>query len=586
MKKLYRSRMLTKILLLLAFGWPPTLLAQQFQQPPQEEKELAPVSRTYAITNATVIQGPGRKIEKATVVVKDGLISAVGNSTSVPPEAIVIKGDSLYIYAGFIDGLSHAGVTKPKEDQSRERPKDPGNPSPEAAGITPQNDVRSFLNAGDKSIDDLRALGFTTAHVVPYGNMLPGNGAIILLSGKSTDAMVLASKTSLFSELAGVQRVYPSTVIAVMAKWRELYRQAVQAKNYENLYASNRTGLTRPASDRILESFYPVIDKNIPVLFEADKFLEVQRILALQADLGFSLMLGDVKEGWDAIPKLKSTGAKVFLSLDLPEDKKDAKKDEKKDSKDKKETKPEEPKKNNEPSVFSPAEKEALEKRQAESIALYTGQAAAFQKAGLTFGFSSWSSKTADIRGNLRRMIKAGLTEDQALGALTTNPAQLLGLSDRLGTVDNGKIANLVISDKPYFNEKAKVRYVFADGTLYKYDVKETPKGDPNAKIEITGTWSVTTDTPQGKSETTLTFKKDGSNYTGSVSGGRLPQAVDLEKVELNGNVLKYSYSFPMGGQSLKVDVEATVEGNNFKGTATAGSFGSFPVEAKHDPLR
>jgi imidazolonepropionase-like amidohydrolase len=586
MKKLSRSRMSIKILLLLAFCCPPVLKAQQFQQPPQEEKELAPVSKTYAITNATIVQAPGRKIEKAAVVIKDGLISAVGNAISIPAEAIIIKGDSLYIYAGFIDGLSHTGVTKPKEEQSRERPKDPGNPSPEAAGISPQNDVRSFINVGDKSIEDLRALGFTAAHVVPYGNMLPGTGAIVLLSGKSADAMVLAGKTSLYSELAGAQRVYPSTIIGVMAKWRELYRQAVQSKNYENLYASNRTGLNRPTSDRILESFYPVIDKKIPVLFEADKFLEIQRIIGLQTDLGFSLMLGDVKEGWDAIPKIKSSGAKVFLSLDLPEDKKEVKKDDKKDAKDKKETKPDEVKKKDEASTLSPAEKEALEKRQAEFLALYVGQAAAFQKAGVMFGFSSFSAKTADIRANLRRMIKAGLTEDQALGALTTNPAQLLGLSDRLGTVDNGKIANLVVSDKPYFNEKAKVRYVFVDGTMYKYDVKETPKGDPNAKVEIAGTWSVTTETPQGKSETTLTIKKDGSNYSGSVSGGRLPQAVDLEKVELSGNILKYSYTFPMGGQSLKVDVEATVEGTGFKGTATAGSFGNFPVEGKKDPIR
>lgn len=574
MKRFYRSRICLKFMVMVAIGWPALLQAQQFQQQQQDEKELSPVSRTYAVTNATVFQAPGRKLDRATVVMKDGLITAVGKGVAIPPEAIIINGDSLYIYAGFIDGLSRAGVSKPKEEANRERPKDPGNSTPEVAGITPQNDVRTFLNPSDKSADDLRALGFTAAQVVPYGNMLPGSSAIIQLTGKTSDAMVLAGKSALFSELTGAPRVYPSTILAVMSKWRELYRQAVQNKNYETMYAANRAGLSRPASDRILEAFYPVIDKRVPVLFEADKYLEALRVMTLQSELGFSLVLGDVKEGWDAIARIKSSGAKVFLSLDLPEDKKEDKGKDK--DKDKKE----------EAGTLTPAEKDALEKRKAEFLALYTGQAAAFQKAGVTFGFSSLSSKTSDIRANLRRMIKAGLTEDQALAALTTSPAQLLGLSDRLGTVENGKIASLVLSDKPYFHEKAKVRYVFVDGTLYKYDVKETPKADAGAKAEITGTWTVTTETPQGKSEETVTFKKDGSNYSGSITGGRLAQAVTLETVELNGNALRYSYTVQVGGQSFKVDVDATVEGNNYKGSATVGQYGSFPVEGKRDPNR
>jgi imidazolonepropionase-like amidohydrolase len=583
MNKLYLTTS-RKFLLAFAFSCPVLAWSQQFQQPQPEEKELAPVSRTFAITNATVMQAPGRKLDQTTVILKDGLITAVGKNIPIPADAVIIKGDSLHVYAGFIDGLSRVGVTKPKEETNRERPKDPGNPAPEVAGINPQVDVRSFLNPTDKSLEDLRAIGFTVAQVVPYGPMLPGSGSVILLSGKTTDGMVLVGKSVLFSELIGAQRVYPNTILAVMAKWRELYRQSAQAKNYENIYTANRTGLTRPATDRILEAFYPVIDKKIPVMFEADKFLETQRAFTLQNDLGFNIMLGDVKEGWDALPKIKSNNAKVFLSLDLPEEKKDDKKDDKKDKKDSKDKKPEE--KKEEPNGMTTAEKEALEKRKAEAVAQYTSQASTFQKEGVAFGFSSLSAKTGDVRANLRRIIKAGLTEDQALSALTVNPAQILGLSDRLGTVENGKIANLVITDKPYFNEKSNVRFVFVDGTMYKYDVKPTPKVDPNAKVDVIGTWSVTTETPQNKSEQSLTLKKDGSNYAGSISGGRLPEAVALETVDLNGNVLKYSYTVNMGGQSFKVEVEVTVEGKSFKGNAAVGQFGTFPVEGKKDPNR
>jgi imidazolonepropionase-like amidohydrolase len=121
-------------------------------------------------------------------------------------------------------------------------------------------------------------------------------------------------------------------------------------------------------------------------------------------------------------------------------------------------------------------ERKALEKRKADFVALHTGQATSFQKAGIVFGFSTLTAKPKDIPSNLRRIIKAGLTEDQALAALTTNPASLLGLSDRLGSIDAGKVANLVISRKPYFDEKSKVQYVFVDGVMYKIESKEPEK--------------------------------------------------------------------------------------------------------------
>src|SRR5690606_2035971 len=159
---------------------------------------------------------PGRKLEKATVIVDDGLITAVGQGIAVPGDAVVIKGDSLFVYAGFIDGLSHAGVPEPKEER-RERPADPGNPTPEYARITPERDVRDVIKPDDKSIEELRALGFTAAHVVPYGRMLPGSGAVILLSGDKTDRMILGSQSSMYSTLHGAPRAYPATVIAVMA---------------------------------------------------------------------------------------------------------------------------------------------------------------------------------------------------------------------------------------------------------------------------------------------------------------------------------------------------------------------------------
>jgi hypothetical protein len=552
------------ILMVLLFLFPLCLLAQ-------DEQELAPVTRTYALTNVNIIQAPGRKVDMGTVVIKDGLIKAVGKGIAIPAEAIVIKADSMYIYAGFIDGMTRAGVNRPKEE-TRERVKDPGNPTPERAGITPHQDVRFALNPADKPMEELRSLGFTTLQVVPYGNLLPGQAAIVLTSGKTADQMLLLGRSSMYSELTGANGVYPGNLLGVMATWRDLYRKAVQAKSYEAMYASNRSGLERPVSDRNLEAFYPVIDQRQAVIFKTENLLDVNHVLTLKKDLGFQAVLADVKNGWPIINQIKGSGAKTFLSLDLPEEvkKDDKKKDEKKDAT---------------VSAAAQAEKDGLEKRKAESIQSYAAQAGAFQKAGILFGFSSMSAKTKDIPANLRRMIAAGLTEDAALAALTTNPAQLLGLSDRMGTVDNGKMANLVVTEKPYFNEKSKVRYVFVDGAMYKMDVKEPKKGDPNAKVDVDGTWSTVTESQQGgRMEGKLTFKKEGSGYSGKVSGGRLPSPIDMTEVTLDGDALTFKYTMTFGTNTFTVVGEVTVEGDSFKGTLSFGGNRTAPIEGTKDP--
>ncbi len=134
--------------------------------------------------------------------------------------------------------------------------------------------MRYSLNPDERTIEELRALGFTAANAVPYGGMLPGNGAIVLLGAENmTDPLVRVPKSALYSTLTGGERVYPNTVIGVLAKWRELYRQASLAKGYETTYASNRSGIGHPETSRILEAFYPVMNKRQPVLFRAENIL-------------------------------------------------------------------------------------------------------------------------------------------------------------------------------------------------------------------------------------------------------------------------------------------------------------------------
>lgn len=552
-----------KMVLALVFG----IVALGAQS---QHKELAPVTRTYALKNANIIQAPGRKIEMGTLVIRNGIITAVGKNVAIPPEAMVIEADSMYIYAGFIDGLSHTGVPKPKDLANDDKVKDPGNPPNSVAGIEPQRDVRNLLSATDKSIDEMRRLGFTAAHTVPHGKMLPGQGAIILLAGASEDAMVYKEQASLYSQLEGAPGIYPNTVIGVMAKYRELYRQAEQAKTYNSRYAQNATGMERPKSDRVLEAFHPVIDKTIPVVFKAEDVLSIQRVLSLQKELGFNLVLANVKQGWDLTDKFKTSGAKVFLSLYLPEI------EEEKSETDT--TKTEAPEKKVDP------EQEKLLKRKAEMINKYYQQPALMHSRGVQFGFSTLDAKSKEIKATLTKLIEKGLTEEAALGALTTAPAQLLGLSATMGTIDEGKMANLVITDKSYFDEKSEVKYVFVDGQMFDYKDKPKTKTSDEDEINVAGKWSYTTETPQGVNTGDIIITGTPGDYSGTISISLTGDTNNLSNILVDGDQLSFSFTVVIDGDTLTVEVTATIDGDTFEGTMTAGEGGTFPFEGERIP--
>lgn len=565
MKRLHNA-VLWRLLVIFFVGIAPANLLAQ-------DEEIAPVTGTYAITNVNITQAPGRKIEMGTVLVKDGLIISVGKSVTIPPEAKIIKADSMYLYAGFIDGLSHVGVEKPKEKED-EDVDDPSNPPNDIAGIQPDRDVRSLLNPTDKSVDDWRKLGFTAAHVVPEGKMLPGSGSIVLLAGETPDDMVYKSGTSLFSQLRGASGIYPNTVIGVMAKYRDLYRNASYAKSYKQRYEQDGAGMDRPVSDRVLEAFYPVIDKRIPVAFKAESVLDIQRVLTLKNELGFNLMLGEVKQGWDVIDKIKGANASVFLSLELPELKEEKESDssETEESDAKKEL------------TAAEQEQKRLEERKKQMIMNHYNQPALLTARGVTFGFSTLEAKSKDIKSNLSKMVENGLSEDAAIAALTTSPAQLLGLSKTMGTVDAGKIANLVISDKPYFDQKSNVKMVFVDGQLFEYDEKPNKKKSDGEDIDPRGKWSYSTETPQGATTGTLTITGDEGNYSGEMTNSQTSEATNITDIEISGNSLTYSFNIDAGGNTLSISVSVTIDGDTFEGTMTIGSYGSFPVEGEKIP--
>lgn len=521
------------------------------------------VTGTYAITNATVIATPGSAASKATVIIKNGLIDQVGKNPTIPLDAQTIKGDSLFVYAGFIDMANSAGVSAPSIP---ERPSnfDPSDPAPVFVGITPQYHVLDYYEAGGEEAEKWRKSGVTVFQLLPNGEgMLPGKTAVVL-NGQKGASNVLLTSNNLYAKFQTVRGLAPGTTLGIMAKWRELYQNAELSSKHQTLFASN-IGVARAEKDPVLEAFFPVINQQASVMFKVSNELDVRRVLSLQKEKGFNLILSGVNEGTSLIPMLKESKAQVVLSLDLPDDKAS-----------KKEIKGTSEEAKNNLERVKAAYQERLE------------LASVFEKEGIPFSFGSQDIKSEDFLKNIRVLVANGLSEEAALAALTVVPARLLGLERVLGTIEKGKLANLVITTDSLFKKDAEVKHVFVDGYLFEYKTNGKSKDKQSDANGIAGAWNYEAVTPQGSSSGLMSIQKEGDQYKGTVTfddpegGGK--KSAEMSNIKVSGKSLEFRFNVDVQGMSISVTVSGEVSGNKYEGKLSIPDFGSFPFTASKSP--
>jgi len=230
------------------------------------------------------------------IYIDDGIIADIGANIQVPFDAQVIDADTAHVYAGFIATLSHLGLKPPSNDQERPQVKRSGYPPNDVAGITPEKNIADLFKPDDSSITNMRKQGFTIAHSVPHGRMLPGQGSIVTLNGKSYPESVILKDMSLLAQWKTAPRVFPATLIGIMAKWRELYKNAQLGLDHTKGYKSNPASKKRPNIDAATEAMFSAVDKSKAVYFVAEHHKDVARTVQLQKDLGFDLVLAEVKD--------------------------------------------------------------------------------------------------------------------------------------------------------------------------------------------------------------------------------------------------------------------------------------------------
>lgn len=519
----------------------------------QNSDEAKQVTDSYFISNATVVVSPEKQIPDCDIIVKKGMIQNVGKNLSAPWDAEIIEADSMYVYAAFICPATHAGY------KQAEMPKitvpDPGNPPMGIAGITPQRTVRSHIDRS--GINDYKKQGYGYMHILPKGRMLPGSGSVVSTGNLPINKSMISENYAQYAQLASAyQRVYPSNMLGVMASFRNVFKNTDNQKKYTMQYAQNPSGLNRPEIEQEYTALYPVLSGQQKLFFKSPKPKHILRAITLQKELSFSMVLTDVKYISPILKKVKQNKYPILLSLDLP------KEVEKKDS------------------VEYSATAKSFEMKRKSAYDTYMTQAKILEDAGVKFAFSGIEAKSGDIKKNIGRLIKAGLSEKGALAALTTNPAQILGITNKAGTVEKGKIANLILTDTSYFSKDSKIRYVLIDGLLEEMDTKKpASKADLSA---LTGLWSYEVTYGDQGHTGKMNIKKDGQSYTIDVTSDDMPdESIQANNINLEGKKLTFDLEVKGGGQTMSFSYNIEVEEDAMSGTVSNSQMGSFPLTGK-----
>ncbi len=410
----------------------------------------------YAIQNATIHPASGPAIPNGTIVVRGGLIEAVGANVSIPAGAWTIDAKGLHVYPGLVDAMSRWGLAAPSEaapvrpaaepapggrrrgggdeGPSNVQFQDDGGPE-ERPSNTSWIKAADLVQPGDATLSAARSAGFTTAVVFPATGIFAGQGSALNLSGGRAGDMVVSSPVGQAVSLTprGFSS-FPGSLMGSIAYVRQVFLDAEQYKGAKAMYAQNPRGLQRPAYDRALEGLL----ESPRVLLPASRKVEIDRMIRFGRELKTPFVLYGGIEAWRSAESLKAAGVPMLINLKWPERDREG----------------------------DPDLMESL--RTLETREMAPAGPAALAKAGVRFAFYSGGvERPADIRRAVKKAVDAGLSNEDALRAMTLAPAQIFGLDDRIGSLEAGKIANLFVTDGDWLADRTAVKMVFVDGKKF-----------------------------------------------------------------------------------------------------------------------
>jgi len=495
--------------------------------------------------------GNGQTLEDVTVLLADGLIEAVGSRVKIPGDAWVIDGEGLTLYPGLIDGLTTLGQKQEEEEDRGEGGRGGGggrrgtSSGPTIRGPQDRPKTTPWASAADEQAEDgriekWRKAGFTAALTAPGDGIFAGQAALIGLGTEEPKQRVLATPVAqkIAFETGGF-RAYPGSLMGVISYVKQLFSDQRHYTQSKALYATSPRGRERPSYDRALEPLEEAIESNLAFLMPGHLGREIDRVLAISDEYDFRAILYGGQGAYTRVAQLRDAGTAVLISLKWPEEKKDR-----------------------DPDADTPF-RTLYHRRMAPTTPK------ALADAGVPFAFSSDGlSSPSRIFAGLRQAIEAGLSDEQALYALSAGAAEIFGVADRLGTIEEGKIANLVLASAPPWAEETTIEAVFVGGRRYTEPKDDTPTEEPGS--DVSGKWTLNLETPRGSREMTVEIEmaQDGK-VSGELTSTRGTRT--LEEGRMSGDSLRFKTSQSMGGRTMTASYSLSIDGEAASGSMSAG---------------
>ncbi|QQS41221.1 MAG: amidohydrolase family protein [Acidobacteriota bacterium] len=503
---------------------------------------------SYAITNAKIVTVSGSVIEKGTVVIRNGLIESVGAGVKVPADAKVLDGEGMTVYPGLIDARSTLGIPqtppRPQGGPSAQNQQDESiSKYPE--GLRPEVTAASKIKAGEAQFASQRNAGFTTVLTIEDDGIFNGQSALINLAGESAAEMIVrpswAQHVS-FRTLRGGN--FPTSLMGTFAALRQMFLDARRHAKILDMYEKDPKGMKRPDRDISLEALIPLLKGDQPVVFTANTEREIVRALDLAKEFGLKAYISGGQESWKLAGRLKEENVPVLLSLDFPK---------------------------RTLSEHKEAEPEPLDTLRLR--AEVPKNPARLKQAGVKFAFHTGELKNMrEFFANAREAVANGLSEADAIRAMTLSAAEIFGVEKQTGSIEAGKIANLVVVKGDLFDEKASVSHVFVDGREFEQPKRpERPAGNAagntsGAPANVAGTWNLTIEPPGQTIGATLVVTQQGGMITGSLSSPLFP-STPLRDGRVTANGFGFTVTVDVGGTALDVVFDGRVTGNEVEGT-------------------
>jgi imidazolonepropionase-like amidohydrolase len=404
-----------------------------FSQSDGSQQNVIGKAGTFVIKGAKIVTVSGATIDNGTIVLKDGKIEAIGATVSVPSGAEVIDGKGLSVYPGMIDAATNMGLAEitlsadPTVDLT-----ELGDLNPNAKAITGINPHTSHINV-------TRVNGITTVHSAPAGGIISGQSAVINLWGSSQEQMAVVPTHSLiinfprittFQGFGGAPPLDFNEAVRQRDRRLENLKKAFKdAEEYalaKDAFEKDKT-LPKPATNLKMEAMIDYVRGKKPIVFTAERERDIKAVAKFVEEMKIKGIVVGGQEAWKAADVLKKNNIAVIYT-----------------------------------NIYS------LPVRDDDAYDYLFASPSQLSKSGVTFCISTGDggAEVRDLPYHAGLASAYGLDKLEALKSVTLYPAQILGVADKMGSLEVGKVANVVVTDGDMLEARTNIKYVFINGRM------------------------------------------------------------------------------------------------------------------------